>query len=149
MPQSTTVVSACNAVIRIDGAAGTLVDVSGSTNQVDVTFTLNIGEAHTFDGDYPIRKVCGKDASATITALYSVTADEAVEIFGTWYHTNDGAARTVEINVPDSANTSDRYSGEWILSEYNFTLSSSDAGPIMVNATLMPDGAIAKTTITT
>jgi len=149
MAQTTTSESACNAVIALDTGAGTLVDISGSSNQVDLEFTINSGSSTTFDGDYEITKLCGKAATATLTILYSTTADEAWDVVKTWYHNYDGASRTLRIDMPDGDAGNDRWQGEYALLSYSTSLSSSEAGPVVITANLKGDGEIQQLVIGT
>lgn len=142
MPQTTTAISACDAAIALDSDAGVLTDISGSTNQVELEFTNNEGTAHTFLGDFPIRKLCGKDCNGTITVIYTTTADEAWDLIKGWYHVYDGAARTLRIEPQGVGSGYDRYEGEFVLLNYSHPLSSSDAGPITVTANIACDGEI-------
>jgi len=142
MAQTTTAVNACDVVVSIDDDGGTLTDVSGSTNEVAISFEINMGEANTFDGNYPLRLVCGKTASMSLTALYTTTGDEAWDLIKGWLHVYDGDSRTVRVDCPDSTTGSDRYEGEWTLVSYDHTFSSGEGGPIMVSAELVNDGTI-------
>lgn len=142
MAQTTTSESACNVVIAIDDDGGVLTDASGSTNQVDMEFTVNDGSTTTFDGDFEITKVCGKSATMSLTIVYSTTADEAWDLVKGWYHEYDGASRSVRIDIPNSDAGNDRYLGEWTLLNYSLPLSSSEAGPIVVSANLKNDGEV-------
>lgn len=140
MTQTTTAESACDAVIALDDDAGTLTDISGSTNRVNLSFTINEGSQHTFDGDFPVRTVCGKDSTVSMTVLYSTAADEGWDLIKGWYHVYDGAARTLRIDMPSTGGGNDRYEGEFVLASYSHEFSSSEAGPVLVEAELLPTG---------
>lgn len=142
MAQTTTSVSACDAVIALDNDAETLVDISGSTNSVSLEFTLNMAESFTFDGDFAIRKVCGKSCTGSMSILWSTTADEAWDLVKGWYHVYDGAARTLRIDMPSTAGGNDRYEGEFILSSYSHELSSEEAGAVLVELEIANDGEV-------
>lgn len=142
MAQTTTSYSACDAVIALDDDAGALTDISGSTNEVSLSFTVNEGTAHTFDGDFPIRKLCGKDCTGSATILMSSTADQAWDLVKGWYHVYDCAARTMRIEPQGTGSGYDRIEGEFVLQSYDFTLSSEDAGPIAVTINIAADGEI-------
>lgn len=142
MAQSTTTENACNAVIALDDDAGVLADISGSTNRVSLTFTINMGERHTFDGDFPVRHTCGKDCTGSLTILYSTTGDEAWDLIKGWYHVYDGASRTMRVDMPQTGGGNDRYEGEFILSEYSHEFAAEEAGAVLIEASIAADGEI-------
>lgn len=140
MAQTTTAVNACNIVIALDTDAGVLVDVSGTANTINLEFTINAAEGYTFDGDFPIRKTCGKDMTGSFTCVWSTTADESWDLVKGWYHVYDGAARTLRIDVPSTAGGNDRYEGEVVLLSYSHEMTADEAGPIMVECEIASDG---------
>lgn len=142
MAQTTTAFSACDAVIALDNDGGTLTDISGTANDVSLSFTINEGTLHTFSGDYPIRKLCGKDCTGSMTIVMSGTGDEAWDLIKGWYHVYDCAARTLRIEPRGTGSGYDRIEGEFVLQSYDFTLSAGDAGPITVTANIAGDGVI-------
>lgn len=138
--QTTTAINACNALIEMDDAGGTPVDISGSSNTANLGFSNTIGSAFTFDGDYPVRIECKKDASLEISALYTRIATEALDLFVEWYQA--GGRRTIAI-YPNGQDTGERYySAEWRLESMDIPIDASDANPIVVSMTLVPDGAV-------
>lgn len=140
MTQTTTAINACNVKIFVDDADGNPQDVSGSSNQSSLGFSRQMGSAFTFDGDYPIRIECKKDASLEISALYTRQDGEARDIFESWYE--DGGRRTVTI-YPYGQDTGNRYyTGEWRLEELNIPLDGSDPNPVVLTITCVPDGHI-------
>jgi hypothetical protein len=140
MAQTTTSENACNAVIALDNDAGTLVDISGSTNAVSLNFTIQMGESYTFDGDFPIRKTCAKDCTGTLTVLYTTAGDEGWDLIKGWYHVYDGAARTMRIDMPSTGGGNDRYEGEVILTAYSHDFSAEEPATVMVEAEIAASG---------
>lgn len=144
MAQTTTAVNGCDAVVQLDGTGGTLVDISGSTNSVEIEFDQDIGEFKTFASKWKGRIACGKDAKIKLKAVYTTAAAEAMRILLDWFF-NAGGHKTVQIDIPSSATGGDRFSGEVVLESLPIASPADDANPIFVEASLLPDGAIAWT----
>lgn len=147
MPQTTTAINACAAVIEVDDAAGTPQDVSGSTNKLSLAFNKQLGEAFTFDGTYPIRLECKQNGSLDIDALYTRNGTEARALLESWQQT--GGRRTVNIYPEGKINGGRWYYGEFRLGDLSFDMDAGDANPIMLTANLMPDGAVTLDNFTT
>jgi len=69
-----------------------------------------------------------------ITALYSTAADEAADVFQTWFV--NGGARSVEVYVPDSGAGAVKYSGEFYLEELSIDATAGDAAAMEISATI-------------
>ena len=89
MAQTTTHVNACDASIWLDNAAGTPIDISGSSNSITMNFSREIGELRTFQVKWPVRLGCGKDAEFTLRVVYSTASDEGMDILKNWYFADD------------------------------------------------------------
>lgn len=149
MAQTTTKVNACDVSIWLDNAAGTLTDISGSSNGVDMEFTREIGELRTYQSKWPVRMGCGKDVSITLRAIYSTAADEAADILRNWFFASDPGSRTFHIYVPDKNVGSDHYYGEVTIGDMSFSPDPTEPGPILIEANLMADGEFSYTAATT
>lgn len=147
MVQTTTQINACDAVLKLDGPASTLVDISGSSNAVDMELTNEIGEARTFGNKYMLRMECGKDASITLKVIYSTSATEAMAILKAWYFTVFGR-KTFTIAIPNASPGSDLYTFEVYLESLSWTSDPAEAGPTIVEASLKPSGTFTLATIT-
>lgn len=147
MPQTTTSENACDVVLQIDNSAGTLTDISGSSNQCTMDFSRNVAEAFTFDGDWAIKKSCKSSVSISVQVLYSTTADEGRDLLEDWIFDTPTTSRTVRIDVPDSSVGGVRYEGEFTIESYNLPLSAEDAGVIICSATLSNDGEFTRDAI--
>lgn len=141
MAQTTTSTNACNAQILVDNAAGTLTDISGSSNQASISMSVDTAETSTFQGQWKIKKSCKTSATLSLQVLYSTTADEGLDILRDWFFTAPTESRTVTIRLPDSTAGSDQYSGEFVLESFDIPLSADDAGVILCSASLSNDGA--------
>ncbi len=149
MAQTTTHVNACDASLWLDNVAGTLTDISGSSNSVTMNFTREVGELRTFQVKWPVRLGCGKDAEFTLRAVYTTAADEACDIIRDWFFANDPGSRSFHVYIPDKNVGSDHYYGEVTISSFQFSADPTEPGPIAVEAVLLPDGAFSMTSATT
>ncbi len=141
MAQTTTGINACDAVIKLDNDSGVLVDISGVSNNVQMNRVNRVSDGtRTLGTDYPFRLVCGKDANITLRIVYSTEEAEAMQLLNDWYENHNTDARTLQIDVPDGNPGSDRYSFEVLLSELPIPIDAEEAGPIMVEVTLLPTG---------
>jgi hypothetical protein len=148
MAQTTTERTACDVLIWLDNGSGTLTDISGSANSMDMSFTNNIGDFRTFGARWTKRTVCGSDASFTLNAVYTTASDESYDIIKDWW---TGAAydddRSLRIQIPDNEANSEQWDMEVVLENFDMTLDSGEGGPIMVTASLLPNGAVVHGTI--
>lgn len=149
MALTTTAVSACNVSVWLDDVNGTPQEISGSSNSVELEFTLNLGEVNAFQNQWPVRQECGKDASIGLEILYTEAADEAFDVIKDWYFASNPGARTLTIYVPDKNVGSDKYECEARIESFSFTAESGEANPIMVSVSLKPDGELTHTDVAT
>jgi hypothetical protein len=149
MAQTTTKVNACDVSVWLDNASGTLQDVSGSSNGIDMSFSRELGELRTFQSKWPVRMGCGKDVEIGFRAVYSTAADEAAHILKNWFFESTPGSRSVHVYVPDKNVGSDHYYGEVTLGDMSFSADPTEAGPIAIECTLMADGEFSLTTATT
>lgn len=147
MAQTTTAKNACNVVLEVDNASGVLTDISGSSNQASISISTNISEVFTFDGDWGIKKACKSTAQISLSLVYSTTDTEALNIIKDWKFNAPTTSRTVQISIPDNTAGSDQYSGEFVLEGIDIPIDASDAGVILVSASLSNDGAFSVATI--
>lgn len=115
---------ATNCVIKLDDASGTPVDISGSLNKVEIAYTAGVATYRPFGTQWPRRQVVGKDATISVTAVYSSPSDEAAPLIQAWALAGNDAARTLDIYAPDSTAGSFRYIGEFVLASTNIPLDS-------------------------
>lgn len=149
MAQSTTVVNGCDVVIQFDGEAGTLVDISGTANEVGMTFPITSELWRSFASRYPGRLTCGKDMTGTVKLSYSPTVGEGRELVEEWYHTSNGAARSFQVDIPDSGVGGLRYSGEVIMDDGYVieTIAAGDAKAVEITFNIAAAGDITLDTI--
>ena len=149
MAQTTTHVNACDASVWLDNAGGTLTDISGSSNSLTLSGSIEVGELRTFQAKWPVRTECGKDMEINMVLIYSTAADEAFDILKNWFYAATPGARSFAAYIPTKNVGSDHYSGEVRLSNFDFTAAPTDPGPIAVNITLLPDGEFSHTVAST
>lgn len=150
MAQTTTHVNACDVSVWLDNLAGTLTDISGSSNGVSMQFSIETGMLRTFQAKWPVRTECGKDAEITLKAVYSTAADEAYDILKNWFFASTPGARSFSCYIPNKNVGSDHYYGEVRLGGgFGFDADPTEPGPIAVEVTLLPDGEFYHTVATT
>ncbi len=144
MAQTTTYVNACDVKIQLDDENGILRDITGSSNEVKMQFMQKVGELQTFGNNNAVRLTCGKDAQFNLIGVYTTALNEVRDLINEWYFGNAGRKlRTLDVQIPLQNGTfvgGDRYYGEVVLENFDFTLSSSDASPMKLNASLKPSG---------
>ncbi len=141
MAQTTTAINACDASIWLDKSTGVLTDISGSSNSLNMDFDNELGMLRNFGSRWPIRLECGKDATLTLAITYTTGTDEAVSILKEWYFNNPGR-RSLKFYLPDKSVGADLYAGEFRLEKLSIPTEAGKADPILVTATLRPDGAV-------
>lgn len=147
MAQTTTARNACDARLYLDNASGVLVDISGSTNNVKIGLTRDIGDFKSFGTQWRGRLTCGRDSKVSLVIIFSTTASEGYQLLKGWW--TAGGDRTFQVDIPEDAIGNDRYSGEFVLASLDLPLASDDAKPIAVTAELLPNGAVDITAIAT
>ena len=149
MPESTTIINACDISLWLDNAAGTLKDISGTSNKCKLSMSKNVGAKRVFGSRGPRRMSCGDDWKMDLTILYSTAADEALDILRDWAISGEDDARSAVLYAPDKNVGSDKYSAEWILDSFDINLDAEDGGPVEVTASLLIDGNISHTSVAT
>jgi len=148
MAQTSTERTACDVMLWLDDDSGTPTDISGSAASVDMSFTNNVGDFRTFGGRWTKRTVCGSDASFTLNVVYTTATGESYDVIRDWWtglqYADD---RSLRIQVPDNEANSEQWDMEVVLESWDMTLDSSEGGPIMVTANVLPNGAVVHGTI--
>ncbi len=141
MDQTSTAITACDVVAKLDNDAGVLVDISGASNRISIRRTTRVsGGTYTFGSAFPVRKACGKDAEITFRAVYTEDEAEARHLLEEWYENHYSQARTLQVDVPDGDAGSQRYSFEVLLESLNFDAEAGSAEPVLMEAVLRPTG---------
>lgn len=148
MPVTSTAINGCDAVIYLDNASGVAVNISGMANEFNMELNKDLGEFKVFGNAWRWRLECGKDASVDLSVVYSRDVDGALDILRDWYFNGSGA-RTLELNLPNESIGADKYQLEAMLENLSIPTVSDEAGPIMVSATLKPNGPVLWSVVTT
>lgn len=151
MAQTTTFANACDVVLRADNAAGSLTNISGSSNSASLSLQRTLGELVTFEGEWSIVTSCKISGTIALGAVFSTSLTEARELLEEWMWRDGGGApiRTVEINIPDNSIGSIRYTGEATIESYELPVDASSADPIAVTAQLRTSGTWTRSVIAT
>lgn len=140
--QTTDAINGCNVVLELDNTSGVLTDFSGSSNSVELSFDREIGEFKSFASLWKGRIPCGKDATIKIKVIMSQNTGELSYNLLDWWENQPSARKTFRATMPDGSSGSDRFTGEVVLKSMPIVAAADDADPIMIDAELMPDGAI-------
>jgi hypothetical protein len=142
MAQTTTAVNACDVSFWIDNAAGTITDVSGSSNSLKVTLEREIGELRTFQAKWPVRSGCGKDMKLDYVAVYSTSATEAAQMLLAWWFTTSPEDRTFKLYVPTKNVGSNYFTGQIVIENLEWDNDPTKPEPIALKATFLAHGTI-------
>jgi len=140
MTQTSTHLSACNAVIEVDNDAGTPVNISGSANEASLDMNREIGDGVTFDGDFKLRTECKRDASLALKALWTTASAEARDILEAWFDT--GGRRTISVYPAGKVIGTRFYTGEFRLTTCKIKIAAGEAGPMTLDMEAVVDGAV-------
>lgn len=146
-PQTTSQITACDAVIKLQNVEGTLLDMSGSSNSVTMRFLQPTGQLRTFGTRFYIRGQCGQDAELSMRAVYSEDDDEALNCIRDWYFNYPGTTRAFEVYLPDAAAGSDKYAFTVLLEDFEIPAESGNADPVLCAVTLKPTGTFSWTKV--
>ncbi len=140
MAQTTTHISACNAVVEVDNVAGAPTNISGSANTASIAFTRDIGEGTTFEGDFKLKTECKRDATLSLSVLWSTAVGEARDLMEEWFDL--GGKRTIAIYPNGKIIGSRFYSGEFRLASADIPVDSNSADVIKMDFEAMSDGPV-------
>ena len=84
MAETSTPRNACDVAVWLDDADGVALDISGSSNQVDLALDFKLGEYTTFGGCCTYRLECGQDGTITLNAVYTTALAEARAELSAW-----------------------------------------------------------------
>jgi hypothetical protein len=142
MAQTTTGITACDAGLWLDTAAGTATDISGSSNKISMNFNQEIGDKNTFQSKWKRRFECGKDASFTLEVIYTTAADEGFDILKDWFFAAAPGDRTLTVYLPNKNVGSDVYAAEVKIESLAWDAEAGIGDPVMVTASLLPNGEV-------
>lgn len=141
MPITTTALNGCDVVLHLDNASGIPVDISGSANSLNPQFTTDMGEYNVFGAGWKQRLMCQRDAQIQLNIVYTSAANEGFQLLKNWFANQHTLAKTVRWMIPDDSIGSDDQYGEFLLSQWSYTATAGEAGPIMASVTLLQSGS--------
>jgi hypothetical protein len=151
MPSSSNAINMCDVDLYMEDEGGNWVDISGTSNEVTLEFSRNIGEWKVFGDQWMQRKACGKDASLSINVIYTITGDsepaEGKDLFLNWLFDGEGS-RNFRLDMPSSETGNDRYEGPFVLESLPVGGSADEAAPVMMSMSMSAAGQVYYETIT-
>lgn len=139
MPTTTSAINARDVVVYLDNDVGSLVNISGSANEISIKMGNAIGDFNVFTDKYTYRTEGVQDISVDMTVVFTKVSAEAVDMLRLWK--SQGGNRTIQINVPVGSGTlTDRYQGEVFWESLDIPLKADEAKPIMVKCSMKVSG---------
>lgn len=135
MPTTTSTVNGCGAIITLEDGTEAVVDISGSANEFSINFDNTLGDYKVFGDANTYRMECGRDASIDLTILYSTGTGEGWAVLKQWRAVRGLRAVTITLGE-------DVYSADVYWEKISLGAKSDEATPVMVKATLKPNGAV-------
>lgn len=142
MAATETAINACDVVVHLETHDQVLHDISGSSNRVEFAFTRDLQEFSVFGQTWKQRMGCKLDGTVNLAVVYSGAALEGWAVLKDWWFNYPTEHRRLRVMIPDDSIGSDDFDGEFILSSLNVPSDASQAGPIVVTATLMQTGGV-------
>lgn len=138
-------------VIKIDKAAGTLVDISAQVQTARLSINTRTGTYSVLGSNYDLAVDGKKGWQVELEFLMTtgVSETEAYDIFMTWVMASVPGARTIELYTPDATTSgSFKFSGECkIQSSDVMSVDAQSTMPQKFRATLVGDGTITKAAV--
>jgi predicted secreted protein len=147
MAVTSTAIVATDCVVQLDNSSGSLTDISGASNSVEIAFEHGVGEYRPFSTQWQQRKVVGKDCTISMTVVYTTEDTEPAQLLNGWFFGGDDSARSVQIDIPDSTVGSERFSGEFVLTSLSIPLDSEADDVVRVSVELASHGAVSRADI--
>jgi hypothetical protein len=137
-------------VIKLDKAAGTLVDISAQIVTATLTVETTAGTFHTLGGTYA-SAVDGKKTWRVELEMYlsdGGSETEAYDLIMTWITAASPGARTFEGYTPNTSAGSLKFTGEVrVQSGSGMALNAAGNMPQRFRVTLVGDGTLTKSTV--
>lgn len=146
MQTTSTVVNACDAVIELEDDGGIMREISGSSNEVLIDFDNDLGDYKAFGNRWKGRLECGSDAVFKLKFLYSTAANEALDIWKSWFFGTRGHRR-IKVYIPAKITGADIYEADVFLGKTTgIGGNAGTAGPIMPSIECKPHLGVAHNT---
>lgn len=141
-----------SAIVKIDNASNTPVDISAQVKDISIGYQTNKGEYYALNVDFAYGIVGKGKYVGTLTVYHTGVANEAQDLLIAWATAAAAtrrAARTLTVDVPDSLAGSRRVTGEFKLGGLGDIVkvdaASNEPGTSSVD--LMCEGALTISTI--
>lgn len=137
-------------VVKLDKAAGTLVDISTFLNTATLTINTTAGTYYTLGGTYASAVDGKKTWSVELDCYLSTATDEseAYDLLMTWLTAASPGARSFEGYTPSTASGSLKFSGEVrVQGGTALALNAGGNMPQRFRTTLIGDGTLTKATV--
>ena len=148
MVATSTAINGCDAQLLAAGPDGTMYDISGSSSEFTLDLNKDVGDYKVFGNKWKFRLDCGKDATLTLNVVYTKTNNEGFDLLRDWYFNGSGARRFI-LRLPDGSVGSDEYDGYYVLESMSIPSPADEPAPIIVSATLLPNGPILYSVVST
>lgn len=122
-------------------------DISGSSNNVTLTPSLDSGQSATFDGDWKLTTAGKLSWEISIEALYTETASEATEEL--WDALTGGTAVAIAIQPKGDSAGNWEFSGNVIITQVEMPFDGTSGDPVIVSAEGTGTGELTKSVVTT
>jgi hypothetical protein len=123
------------------------VDISGSSNSIEIKSKLKVGSAGTFDGDWLLKTPGKREWDGSLNAIYTETAGEAFATI--WAAFTSGLAVALKVS-PKGGGVGDwEFSGNVIISEAPIKIDADKADPMMIAVKFEGTGDLTKAAIAT
>lgn len=149
MPTTQTPQNACNTAVFLADQFGVDKDITGQSTEVDPSFENTLGEFKVFGDQAKYRLQCGQDSALKCKAVFTMDTDGVIDLLDKWYHQYPSQARHARVIVPSNQIGAKSYEGYYLLESYDFALVSDQAGPIIVNYSLKPNGPVQVSAVAT
>lgn len=136
--------------VKLDKAAGTLIDISSQVVSATLQIDTTAGTFHTLGGTYA-NAADGKKTWRVELELYmsdATSESEAYDLVMTWLTASSPGARTFEGYTPNTSAGSIKFAGEVrVQGGSAMTLNAAGNMPQRFRTTLIGDGTLTKSTV--
>jgi predicted secreted protein len=133
-----------NTVFKIDNAAGTLVDISTSCDNVSFPRTIDTGDTSAFGTSAKTYVVGLSDSKISVSGKFDATTDAQIAAVIAAIDAGTLASATFEYGPEGSTTGRVKYTGECLVTSYEISASVSDMVPFSLE--LQVTGAVTRTT---
>jgi len=133
-----------NAVFKIDNAAGSLIDISNTVNDVSVSRAIETGETTSFGNSSKTYIVGLADATISVSGSFDATVDNHLTTLIDAQIAGTNASASFEAGPQGTAVSSVKYTGESIVTSYEVNPTVGDV--VTYSLEIQVTGAVSRTT---